>query len=189
VRCNPALLSASDVMLCTSADVIGMLRRSWGLSRPRLSDRRRRSRAAGRSLSGFAYCHRPCKASKLPPPDQFPLRGHTNETVKTTLKTRHHNRSRKTLAHCCSGNSGRLLFGVRPEFEAFYILAATNDWLMFRGPNGTGVADGPLPTQFGANKNLAWKAAVPFGRSSPVVTADRVFLTASEGDKTRHSRP
>lgn len=61
---------------------------------------------------------------------------------------------------------------------------ATNDWLMFRGPNGTGVADGAtLPAQFGANKNLAWKAAVPFGRSSPVVTADRVFLTASEGDK------
>ena len=62
--------------------------------------------------------------------------------------------------------------------------AATNDWLQFRGPNGTGVADGPaLPAQFGATKNLAWKAAVPFGRSSPVVTADRVFLTASEGDK------
>jgi outer membrane protein assembly factor BamB len=62
--------------------------------------------------------------------------------------------------------------------------AATNDWLQFRGPNGTGVADGPtLPAQFGATKNLAWKASVPFGRSSPVVTADRVFLTASEGDK------
>lgn len=62
--------------------------------------------------------------------------------------------------------------------------AATNDWLQFRGPNGTGVADGPaLPAQFGAKQNLAWKAAVPFGRSSPVVTADRVFLTASEGDK------
>jgi len=61
---------------------------------------------------------------------------------------------------------------------------ANNDWLQFRGPNGTGVADGPtLPEQFGAKKNLAWKAPVPFGRSSPVVTADRVFLTASEGDK------
>src|SRR5687768_13911580 len=62
--------------------------------------------------------------------------------------------------------------------------AAGNDWLMFRGPNGTGVADGStLPAQFGSTKNLAWKAVVPFGRSSPVVTADRVFLTASEGDK------
>lgn len=62
--------------------------------------------------------------------------------------------------------------------------AATNDWLQFRGPNGTGVNDGhTLPAQFGVKQNLAWKAAVPFGRSSPVVTADRVFLTASEGDK------
>lgn len=62
--------------------------------------------------------------------------------------------------------------------------AATNDWLQFRGPNGSGVADGStLPAQFGPNKNLTWKASVPFGRSSPVVTADRVFLTASEGDK------
>ncbi|HVQ37691.1 MAG TPA: PQQ-binding-like beta-propeller repeat protein [Pyrinomonadaceae bacterium] len=61
---------------------------------------------------------------------------------------------------------------------------ATNDWLQFRGPNGTGVAEGStLPAQFGAKQNLAWKAAVPFGRSSPVVTHDRVFLTASEGDK------
>ncbi|HKY41901.1 MAG TPA: PQQ-binding-like beta-propeller repeat protein [Pyrinomonadaceae bacterium] len=61
---------------------------------------------------------------------------------------------------------------------------ATNDWLQFRGPNGTGVAEGSAPpAQFGPTKNLAWKASVPFGRSSPVITADRVFLTASEGDK------
>ncbi len=59
-----------------------------------------------------------------------------------------------------------------------------NEWLRFRGPNGSGVAEGnTLPAEFGANKNLAWKTAVPFSRSSPVVTADRVFLTASEGDK------
>ena len=32
-------------------------------------------------------------------------------------------------------------------------------------------------------KNLVWKTALPFARSSPVVTADRVFLTATEGDK------
>jgi len=62
--------------------------------------------------------------------------------------------------------------------------ASTNEWLQFRGPNGTGVADGfTLPAEFGATKNLVWKTAVPFARSSPVVTADRVFLTASEGDK------
>ena len=60
----------------------------------------------------------------------------------------------------------------------------TQNWLQFRGPNGSGVADGSTPpAQFGARKNLAWKTSVPFGRSSPVIAADRIFLTASEGDK------
>ena len=60
----------------------------------------------------------------------------------------------------------------------------TNEWLQFRGPNGTGVAEGfALPVQFGSTKNLVWKTPVPFARSSPVVTANRVFLTASEGYK------
>ncbi len=59
----------------------------------------------------------------------------------------------------------------------------TNEWLQFRGPNGTGVAEGfALPVEFSAKKNLVWKTSVPFARSSPVVTTDRVFLTASEGD-------
>ena len=60
----------------------------------------------------------------------------------------------------------------------------TNEWMQFRGPNGTGVAEGfTLPSEFNATKNLAWKVPVPFARSSPIVTADRVFMTASEGDK------
>src|ERR1044071_3892710 len=60
----------------------------------------------------------------------------------------------------------------------------TNEWPQFRGPNGSGVADGfTLPAEFNATKNLVWKTPVPFARSSPVVTADRIFLTASEGDK------
>jgi outer membrane protein assembly factor BamB len=59
-----------------------------------------------------------------------------------------------------------------------------SEWLQFRGPNGTGVAEGfPLPAEFSATKNLAWKTPVPFARSSPVITADRIFLTATEGDK------
>jgi outer membrane protein assembly factor BamB len=60
----------------------------------------------------------------------------------------------------------------------------TNEWPQFRGPNGTGVAEGfALPSEFSSTRNLVWKTPVPFARSSPVVTADRVFLTASEGDK------
>ncbi len=40
-----------------------------------------------------------------------------------------------------------------------------------------------LPVEFSPAKNVAWKTAVPFGRSSPVTSGERIFLTASEGDK------
>ncbi|HEU4931371.1 MAG TPA: PQQ-binding-like beta-propeller repeat protein [Pyrinomonadaceae bacterium] len=60
----------------------------------------------------------------------------------------------------------------------------SNEWPQFRGPNGTGVAEGAaLPAEFNATKNVVWKTSVPFARSSPVVTSDRVFLTATEADK------
>lgn len=59
----------------------------------------------------------------------------------------------------------------------------TDDWLRFRGPNGSGVAETTgVPAEFGPAKNVSWKTPVPFGRSSPVVAGDRIFLTASEGD-------
>src|SRR5918992_340082 len=71
-----------------------------------------------------------------------------------------------------------------PTNSPVHAQQSTNEWPQFRGPNGTGVADGfKLPTEFSAKKNVVWKTTVPFARSSPVVTADRVFLTASEGDK------
>ena len=55
------------------------------------------------------------------------------------------------------------------------------DWPRFRGPNGSGIGESSgLPVEFGPGKNMAWKTAAPFGRSSPVVVGDRVFLTASE---------
>ena len=63
-------------------------------------------------------------------------------------------------------------------------IQAQNEWLQFRGPNGTGVVDGSaLPAEFNTSKNVVWKTPVPFARSSPVVTSDRIFLTATETDK------
>ncbi len=60
---------------------------------------------------------------------------------------------------------------------------SAQDWLMLRGPNGSGVSDSAgLPAEFG-NKNLLWKTTVPFGRSSPIVVGDRVFVTGNEGEK------
>ncbi len=62
--------------------------------------------------------------------------------------------------------------------------AAAADWPQFRGPEGTGIAEGnALPTQFGEDRNLIWKREVPPGHSSPVVAGDRIFLTAFDNEK------
>jgi outer membrane protein assembly factor BamB len=58
---------------------------------------------------------------------------------------------------------------------------ADANWPQWRGPNGLGLADGTdYPEEWGPDKNVAWKAAVPGrGLSSPVVWGDRVFITTS----------
>lgn len=61
--------------------------------------------------------------------------------------------------------------------------ASADDWLGFRGPNGSGVSEtAGVPAKFGPADNVAWKAPVPFGRSSPIVAGNRIFLTAAEGE-------
>ncbi|HEX5273293.1 MAG TPA: PQQ-binding-like beta-propeller repeat protein [Gemmataceae bacterium] len=63
-------------------------------------------------------------------------------------------------------------------------LALGADWRQFRGTDSTGHADGGAPSELGADKNVAWKAALPGrGLSSPIVVGGRVFLTASGGPK------
>lgn len=58
------------------------------------------------------------------------------------------------------------------------------NWSRFRGPNGSGVAAGTgYPAEFGPDKNLLWKSAVAPGKSSPILTARHVFLTAFAGEK------
>src|SRR3954447_6803393 len=57
-------------------------------------------------------------------------------------------------------------------------------WDRFRGPNGTGVAEGgALPAEFGPKKNLVWRRELPPGHSSPVVADGRVYLTAVDHDR------
>jgi outer membrane protein assembly factor BamB len=59
--------------------------------------------------------------------------------------------------------------------------ALAEDWPQFRGPNGSGVsASTGVPVEFGPGKNVVWKTPLPPGHSSPVLTADRIFLTAYE---------
>lgn len=58
------------------------------------------------------------------------------------------------------------------------------EWPQFRGPGGAGVAAGPKPpTTLGPDTNVKWKVAVPPGFSSPVIAADKLFLTAFDGGK------
>jgi len=57
-------------------------------------------------------------------------------------------------------------------------------WSRFRGPNGSGVSISTrLPTELGPDTNVIWKTALPFGHSSPALTRDRIFLTATRSDR------
>jgi outer membrane protein assembly factor BamB len=59
-----------------------------------------------------------------------------------------------------------------------------DDWMRFRGPNGTGVSsETNLPTDFGPDKSVIWKTVLPPGHSSPVLSRTRIFVTAHDGDK------
>jgi outer membrane protein assembly factor BamB len=64
-------------------------------------------------------------------------------------------------------------------------LSPAADWSRFRGPNGSGIAEGTLPKI--DPKAPLWKVAIPGrGVSSPIVVAGKVYLqTASVDGKTR----
>src|SRR5436190_5716742 len=57
------------------------------------------------------------------------------------------------------------------------------DWRQFRGPDGQGISDEKgLPTEWSAEKNIAWKLKLPgAGASCPVTKGDRVFVTCYSG--------
>ena len=91
--------------------------------------------------------------------------------------------------HKTDFQSGRTMSKVRNAIVALFIAAlagsgaltraVAEDWPQFRGPNGTGVsASTGLPVEFGPTKNVIWKTALPPGHSSPVLTRDRIFVTA-----------
>ena len=63
-------------------------------------------------------------------------------------------------------------------------MALAEDWTQFRGPNGSGVSTSKgVPETFGPTKNVVWKTELPAGHSSPVLTRDRIFLTAHDKEK------
>jgi len=60
--------------------------------------------------------------------------------------------------------------------------AEPDAWSRFRGPNGSGVvASGPLPLRLG-EESQAWRTPLPPGYSSPVLDAERIYLTGLDGE-------
>ena len=60
---------------------------------------------------------------------------------------------------------------------------AAEDWSRFRGPNGSGISSsGGVPLTFGPDENVVWKTPLPFGHSSPILTYDRIYLTAARDE-------
>lgn len=97
----------------------------------------------------------------------------------------------KTQPQSPSGPRGR--FAWLATFAALIAAAgqagAAADWPTWRGPHGTGVAaaGSSPPIKWSETENIAWKAALPgLGHSSPIVSANRIFLTSAIpfGEKT-----
>ena len=78
----------------------------------------------------------------------------------------------------------KMIFVAAFAITSISTLAADANWPRFRGPAGSGVADGEKPPiEFGPEKNVLWKVATPSGPSSPCVWGARIFLTAFDGKK------
>ena len=63
------------------------------------------------------------------------------------------------------------------------------NWPCFRGPGRQGISqEKGVPTEWNATSNVRWKTAIPGeGWSSPIVFADRIFVTtATDGGESLH---
>ncbi|MAI32123.1 MAG: serine/threonine protein kinase [Planctomycetaceae bacterium TMED240] len=74
----------------------------------------------------------------------------------------------------------RLIISMLVFVGAFSSSLTADDWPSFRGPQGDGVIDQSLPTEWGTDKNIAWRTEIPGeGWSSPVTAGDRIYLTSA----------
>jgi outer membrane protein assembly factor BamB len=61
-------------------------------------------------------------------------------------------------------------------------IARPDDWMAFRGTDGTARGKGTPPVEWSATKNIRWKRELPGpGSSSAIVLKDRVYLTCYTG--------
>ncbi len=61
-------------------------------------------------------------------------------------------------------------------------VAAAENWPQWRGPRGDGTSqETAVPVEWGPEKNVAWKVAVPGrGHASPIVWDDRIFVASCD---------
>ncbi len=67
--------------------------------------------------------------------------------------------------------------------------SAEDEWPQFRGPTGQGLSEARnLPRTWSESNSVLWKTDLPgYGHSSPVVSGNRIWLTASpDKGRTRH---
>ncbi len=65
----------------------------------------------------------------------------------------------------------------------FASVADAPEWPRFRGPLGNPVSTEPLPDTWSKTENVEWKTDIPGrGWSSPIVSGNRVFVTAATTD-------
>ena len=80
-------------------------------------------------------------------------------------------------------HSLRLGLGALLLFGSIHT-ANAQTWARFRGPNGSGIADGQnIPVEFSAKSGVLWKTPIPgAGNSSPVVGNQHLFLLSASKD-------
>src|SRR5437588_2456628 len=72
------------------------------------------------------------------------------------------------------------MVSLAPAAAAAAAAAADDDWPRWRGPADNGMARGDAPLSWSDKEHVAWKYAVPGkGHSSPVIWADKIFLTTA----------
>jgi len=77
----------------------------------------------------------------------------------------------------------RNFFLVAIVVVAFSMQALADNWPQWRGPKNDGhSAEKNIPTEWGAEKNVAWKLKMPgIGAGTPVVWGDKIFVTSVDG--------
>src|SRR5438876_5357746 len=92
--------------------------------------------------------------------------------------------ARNTRRKTDFGFRGRArLLGMRALLFFFAFAAAAQNWPSFRGPSASGVADKqklPVSWDSARRTHILWKTRIPgLAHSSPIVCADRVFVTTA----------